>query len=135
MVHQIYKLNEDVTITKIDVTSFEYPQLNIELLGTADDLIQRVRPKGFAHLQQDRGMPVLLVDEEGLYKKLEFNPIASLLYGAHVHGQPIVGPAYVVWEHVDYDGEDSWSELPDDITADVIKLAAIAAYDHPELFR
>lgn len=135
MVHQIYKLGYDGEITKVDVTSFKYPQLNIELLGTANDLIERVRPKGFAHLEHDRGMPVLLVDDEGRLKDYEFNPIASLLYGAHVHGQPIMGPAYVVWEHVSDDGETHWSELPNDITADVIRVAAIAAYDHPELFR
>lgn len=134
MSYQIYKLSEDGTITEIDVTSFEYPQLNIELLGTADDLIERVRPKGFAHLEHNRGMPVLLVDEEGRFKNYKINLLASTLYGTHVHGQPIMGPAFVVWEFYSYRGENSWGSLPDHITPDTIKLAAATAYYHPEIF-
>ncbi len=38
---------------------------------------------------------IVLVDEEGLIKQKDINPIASYLYQSDVHGSPIVGKVLV----------------------------------------
>ena len=47
----------------------------------------------------------MVVDDEGLFAEHPIlNPFASYLYGAHVHGQPIVGNAVLMKNRQDDDG-------------------------------
>lgn len=62
--------------------------------------IERVRPVGL------NGEYVFVVDEEGLFNKQEFNPVASYLYGTHRHGSPIVGNAVILKETMTNRGLD-----------------------------
>ena len=48
----------------------------------------------------------MIVDESGLYKNLPINAIGSLLYGADIHGFPIVGTALIVKDVMTAEGPD-----------------------------
>ena len=63
--------------------------------------VELVRPLGLALSPY-----LLLVNEEGLFTrpKSRMNPVASRLYGTHLHGAEIVGPAVVVTEIMTSDG-------------------------------
>ena len=50
-----------------------------------DGYIEVVHPRG---LDEPLNM---IVNEEGLIKRLPFNPVGSLFYKTHEHGNPIVG--------------------------------------------
>lgn len=66
------------------------------------------------------GLPyplLMIVNEEGLLRGLDFNPIASVLYGMLDHGQPIVGNAVIMKEGY-VDGEPDVVGLdPEDVRA------------------
>lgn len=55
---------------------------------------------------------IMLVDEDGRHKDLPHNPRASFLYGQLVHGQPIVGDAFIVGEYIGAEGAD-FCDLPE----------------------
>lgn len=59
----------------------------------------------------------LVVNEEGLLQGLPFNARASVLYGVHIHGQPILGPALLGIEGF-ADGGVDWID-----SVDVVKQA------------
>ena len=77
-------------------------------LVSAQELIggwmERVRPLGLA--LADPRPTVFIVDEDGVSKGLPVNQLASHLYGAHLHGRPIVGPALAATEVDPLDGRD-----------------------------
>lgn len=54
---------------------------------------------------------LMLVDDEGLLKKLPINPTASILYGCLQHGTPICGPALIMKEITTEDGEHDIAPL------------------------
>lgn len=54
--------------------------------------IERVKPMFLS-----RGL-VMVVNEEGRLRDLPVNPFASLLYGTHLHGTPIVGDVAILGE-------------------------------------
>lgn len=109
-------------IETIEVESLRYPQLNEALFDGG--LIEQVRARGLAPLTSAHSTQrvVMLVDEEGLGKGLPFNPRASILYGMHVHGQPIVGDAFIVGEIRDSEGEWDWGPLPDYLTMSTLPI-------------
>jgi hypothetical protein len=62
---------------------FLYAKLAHEIGGS---LVERVSPMGL------KKPYCMFVDEEGLLKENPVvNPLASYLYGSHIHGHPIVG--------------------------------------------
>lgn len=65
----------------------------------------------------------MMVNEEGLLKRLPLNNIASCLYNTQIHGQPIVGAAVIMKDGY-VDGEPDIVGLDDDdIKAIAAKLA------------
>lgn len=52
---------------------------------TVGGYIEIVHPQGLA------APLVMIVNDEGLLRKLPMNMVGSLLYGTHTHGHPIVG--------------------------------------------
>lgn len=65
---------------------------------------------------------VMIVNEEGLLQDLDMNVYGSLLYGAQIHGQPIVGNVVIMKEGF-VDGEPDIVGLSDD---EASKVAAEA---------
>jgi hypothetical protein len=97
-------------MTEVDIPS-TFPEINEACLGNLNYLIEQVYAKGLHPLAKEHGREfVLLIDEEGFAHSLGLNKRASLLYGTHVHGQPIVGDAFVV-----ACGFDDWVGLPDKV--------------------
>lgn len=66
------------------VKEFGYP-LHRSCEDTLGGWIETVRPRGL-----DRPY-MMLVNEEGLLHGLHLNPVGSVFYQTHIHGQPIVG--------------------------------------------
>ena len=62
---------------------------------------------------------LMMVDDEGLLKNLQLNPVASELYGIRIHGCPIVGNAVIMREDF-VDGEPDIVGLTDDDLAEFI---------------
>lgn len=63
-----------------------------ELLG---GMIEHVNPRSLK-------LPYcMLVNEDYLRLRLPFNPVASFLYGTHVNGHPICGPAIIMKQTFD----------------------------------
>lgn len=75
------------------------------LIGPKCELVETVRPRMLAKVAV-KGNIYMLVDESGLYHDLEVNTKASILYGARVHGCPIVGNVLFVGEQMTPDGPD-----------------------------
>lgn len=77
------------------------------LIGETCDIAERVRPRRLyeefgagAEATRFKGDAVsMLVDEMGISKNLPVNLAASWLYGADVHGCPIVGDVLIVGEY------------------------------------
>ncbi len=116
----------------------EYPWLNRITVGEGN-MFEIVRPRGFEAFNAElaSGRLVLLVDEEGMLKRLAPNVRASFLYGTQDHGQTIFGPAFVMFEDfrlIEEDGESfhDWDlmDLPETCTlgtiADLILDAAVS---------
>lgn len=85
-----------------------------EYIGNGCDIYERVHPKRLYTEFNCSGVPdrkrpgiaiSMLVDEEGRLKDNEINVLASYLYGADIHGQPIVGNVLFVGEKYDEDRE------------------------------
>jgi hypothetical protein len=125
----------DQPLEVVDVPELTYPQLNDATVGSGN-LVEGVRPKGFTHLADETEKRVLsfIVDEEGFAHDLALNTRASLLYGTHVHGQPIVGDAWILAEYL-VPGEGwTWGEVPEVITVETINLAILRAYVNTDIF-
>lgn len=56
-------------------------------------LIEIVRPRGL------KRPFCMIVNDEGLIRNLPINPIGSLLYQSHKHGQPIAGDIVIMKEN------------------------------------
>lgn len=85
-----------------------------EYIGNGCDTYESVHPKRLYTEFNCSEVPDLkrpgiaismLVDEEGRLKSNEINVLASYLYGADIHGQPIVGNVLFVGEKYDEDGD------------------------------
>ena len=84
-----------------------------ELIGPSCRNVEEVNPVGLYEeglgfdMDIDKGTAVImLVDEEGLLKELDVNPVASYLYGAQNHGQLIVGNVLFIGLKMTEDGPD-----------------------------
>jgi hypothetical protein len=79
-------------ITEINECPLEFPHLNEVALGSRESLVEIVRPRfinGDMRLSETGVNLVLLVDEEGLIKRLTPNMRATILY--------IPSPSYRGW--------------------------------------
>lgn len=72
-----------------------------ETVGAAvGGYIEHVKPMGL------KPPFCMIVNEEGLLRRLPLNPIASTLYGMELHGQPIVGTAVIMKDGFTSEGPD-----------------------------
>ena len=78
--------------------------------------IEIVRPRGLKHRL------VMVVNEEGLLRNLPLNVFGSILYGFHIHGNPIVGDIVIMKEDYTVDGLD-FVELTDSDIQEIKVLA------------
>ncbi len=96
------------TNCKISIIEVHEP-LHKGLQEAIGGYIELVHPKGL------RRPFCMLVDEDGLRKKLLPNPLGCLLYETYRHGQPIVGDIAIVREKWSPDGIVFDSLTDDDI--------------------
>ncbi len=75
------------------------------LIGPACTLVEMVSARPL-QVRFGKNKIHMLVDESGLYHDLEVNTKASILYGARVHGCPIVGNVLFIGEQMTLDGPD-----------------------------
>lgn len=110
MVIYAHHLYRNGCVQRFDVQDFGEP-LYKTVGAVVGGHIEIVRPVGLPD-------PLLMiVNEEGLLRGLDFNTIASILYGIQHHGQPIVGNAVIMKEGY-VDGEPDIVGLdPEDINA------------------
>lgn len=59
---------------------------------------------------------VLLVNEDGVSLGLIINKWASVLYGCFRHYNVVLGESILIGVTQDDDGEEEWTDLPEDIT-------------------
>lgn len=64
---------------------------------------------------------LMMVDDCGVLKNLQLNPVASELYGIRVHGCPICGPAVIMREDI-VDGEPDIVGMTEEDTAEFIRI-------------
>lgn len=64
----------------------------------------------------------MVVNEEGLLRNLPLNVFGSILYGFHIHGNPIVGDIVFMKEDYTIDGLD-FVELTDSDIQEIKVLA------------
>lgn len=81
------KITTDNKISIIDLDFKNYKAIQKEIGGH----FETVRTKRL--LDYFKAPVIMLVDEEGIIKRLPFNAVASGFYGTDEHGQPIVGDA------------------------------------------
>ena len=75
---------------------------------------------------------LMMVDDEGILKNLQLNPVASELYGIRIHGCPIVGNAVIMREDM-VDGEPDIVGLSDEDLAEFIhKLRGLVVLQEVE---
>lgn len=114
---QIIKLSTDGTLTVHDFPTGTRSQQNEKLkalIGETCEIYERVRPFRLYSILGMTPGPTdilgqavsMLVDEDGLLKNLEVNPMASWLYGANHHGNAIAGNVLFVGEQYACDGID-----------------------------
>lgn len=95
-----------MTVTKIASNRPVYKELQ-QMIGGS---IEHVLPKRLPHPY------CMIVDEEGLLKKLPLNPFGSWLYQTDLHGQPIAGDILLM-KDARIDGEYDIVGLSDEDTA------------------
>jgi hypothetical protein len=134
MSERLIKIPVSGPLVEVFVEDFGYPALNTVLFDK-DTLIEPVRPKGFDLFSTPDTKVIFVVDEEGLLKELPLNTRASLLYGSHVHQQPIVGDAYVLFETFDPMEGGIWTGLPEHITIPEVEQAIAGARFDPSMFQ
>ena len=77
-----------------------------------DITVEHIRPRRLYNFAPQK--TCMMVDEEGLLKGLDPNPIGSFLYESDIHGWPIVGNIVIAWEDT-VDGEYDITGIPDNI--------------------
>lgn len=92
------------------------PPLYQSIGEVVDGWIEIARPRGLKHRL------VMVVNEEGLLRNLPLNVFGSILYGFHIHGNPIVGNIVIMKEDYTVDGLD-FVELTD---SDIQEIKALA---------
>ena len=92
------------------------PPLYQSIGEVVDGWIEIVRPRGLKHRL------VMVVNEEGLLRNLPLNVFGSILYGIHIHGNPIVGNIVFMKEDYTIDGLD-FVELTDSDIQEIKVLA------------
>lgn len=108
--------NNEIAVHEYPEGSFSEQNMELrELIGPECDLLESIRPR---RLYQELGASnqirkpaggssvIMLVDEEGFYHHTGINPIGSYLYETDRHGQPIVGNALIIGEHLTEDGAE-----------------------------
>jgi len=88
-----------------------------------DGWIEIVRPSGL------KSPYVMIVDDEGLIKKLPENTVGSILYGTQSHGSPIVGTIVIMKEGWTDEGKDLLGLSDEEITQltnELVKLFQLA---------
>lgn len=107
--------NNEITVHEFPEGSFSEQNMELmRLIGPECDLLEIVHPR---RLYQELGASnqigsqpgssvSMLVDEEGFYHHPAINPIGSYLYETARHGQPIVGNALIIGEHLTEDGAE-----------------------------
>ena len=91
-------------------------------LEDINDVIHDALEGSFYEIVRCRSLPhkfLMLVDDCGLLKDLDYNDVASELYGVRIHGCPIVGPAIFMREDM-VDGEPDIVGLTEEDTAELI---------------
>lgn len=89
------RLKTDGTYEVISASNNSYSEVE-KLLGAYPEYVHPIRWKGI----------VLVVDEIGLTKGLNMNPIASYLYGTDQHNHPIVGDVILMKDIMTSNGPD-----------------------------
>lgn len=85
--------------TQNEMRLLEYDPPHYDVLREAvEGWYEHVHPMGLKHPYS------MMVNEEGLLHGLPLNALGSMLYGTHIHGQPIVGNIVIVKEGY-YGGE------------------------------
>lgn len=113
---KLIKVSTDLEMTVHDFPTGNYGEQNHflrELIGNGCDIYEHVMPRrlyeppfGMENTPtKTPGQCVsMLIDEEGLLKENEPNPIGCHLYGTDEHGQPIMGNVLFVGEEWGSDG-------------------------------
>ena len=104
-------INTANDISLIDVSMNGEP-LYALVRAVVGGFMENVRPRRLR-----KGL-IMIVNEEGLLLGLPVNPMASWLYGADKHGQPIVGNVIILEEGL-YKGEPDIVGISDEKAADV----------------
>ena len=101
------KLNvNNPLISAVEVPDGDFLEQARKLIGC--EWIGTVYPRGL------KAPYLMIVDEEGLLKANLMNPIGSVLYGAHEHGNLIVGDAVIAKTVFDDYGECDLAWLTDE---------------------
>lgn len=91
----------------------------LRLIGDSCSLYEHVMPQRLYELignrSNSRSTVSMLVDDNGLYKKLDVNMVASWLYKSEQDGSLIVGNALIVGEKRVADGFRLYCDIPEDI--------------------
>ena len=77
------------------------------------DCVEEVRPRYTKNFLKDSSNLIMLIDENGKLNGKLPNLFASLFYGAHVHGEPIVGNVVLVTYEMTMDGP-AWAGLEEE---------------------
>lgn len=108
--------------TELELSVHEFPEGNYsqqnhalrELIGNGCSTYEHVMPKRLYTVLEMEDCPTevpgecvsMLVDEDGLSKKISINLMGSYLYETDGHGSPIVGNVLFVGEELGDDGLD-----------------------------
>ncbi len=111
----------------VSIREFSSP-LYISVGATVDGYIEHVNPMGL------KSPLCMIVNEEGLLRRLPLNPIASSLYGMEIHGQPIVGTAVIMKNGFTSEGPDIVG-LSDEEAEQLYKLFSEIAETHKRAVR
>lgn len=113
---KIIRIKTDNTIQVLQYPEENDPRIENEKLrkfiGESCEVLEHVRPR---RLYEELGASVkptrfkgdcvgMLIDDNGIANKLPVNLSASWLYGADVHGCPIVGDVLIIGEYWEGDG-------------------------------
>lgn len=113
----LIKISTDMQLSIHEFPSGGYMEENHflrELIGNKCDIYEHIMPRRlYSELKmKDRPTKIagqcvsMLIDEEGLLKENEANPIGSYLYETDRHGHPIMGNILFVGEKWGSDGID-----------------------------
>lgn len=106
MTRRMLLIPADGPVTEVNAPTFEQMRHHL-----GDAYIERIR------IDEEHS---LAVDEDGHAKGLPINPRASLLYGTHKHGVPIVGDVLLARDGFVDDGIDWVDSDPVDLVTFVL---------------